>query len=255
MTTVLEYCKDIIQIALQQVNKGSHYLWGATGATPGGNEGTINRPESVILTPPRTDPANPAIFAAQCSVDRLHICGGRWDGANGGIQGGRAANATDSDLITYLTELNKKPQETWKPYFEFFSPRMVEGYTVRSQLVWGEDCRDKQHFDCIGFVNYCVEKALSSTRSITYSIPQWASDISGTTAVPLGDPSYPADILIIAPGGNFKHIGFLVGDGNAASGDLGNVVQAEQTSTGIVTRPYIQSSWTYRRRLTSALLH
>jgi cell wall-associated NlpC family hydrolase len=247
MASVREKCERVIEVALSL--QGSHYLWGAAGATPGGSEGINRRPGSVTLAPPRLRADNPAVFAAQCSVDGLHVCGGRWDAGHGGIEGGRSANPADQDLVAYLASLEGTAPEDWQPYYEYFSPRVQEGKTVPRQLVWGEDCRGKQHFDCVGFVNYCVELALDRSRDVQYSIEQWAGGVSGTTAVPLTDPPYPADILIT---NGFKHIGFLVGDGEV--GDGARVVQAEQTSTGVLTRDYAPNGWAYRRRLTAAIL-
>jgi hypothetical protein len=202
------------------------------------------------LARPRTDPTNPAVFAAQCNVDGLHVCGGRWDAVQGGIEGGRPANPADHDLVAYLAGLANAAPSDWQPYYKHFTPRVTEGRTVPRQLVWGEDCRGRQHFDCVGFINYCVEVALGRSRDVQYSIEQWASGISGTTAVAMTAPPQPADILIKA--GN-KHIGFMVGDG-IDTGALGRIVHAEQTSTGVLTRAFDPNAWAYRRRLTSALL-
>src|SRR5690348_12107598 len=104
MASIREKCDKTIQVAMSLV--GCHYLWGAAGATPGGSEGINRRPGSVALAAPRTAPTNPAVFAAQCSVDGLHTCGGRWDASHGGIEGGRTASPSDQDLINYLDGLD-----------------------------------------------------------------------------------------------------------------------------------------------------
>jgi hypothetical protein len=210
----------------------------------------LRRRGSVSLAPARLLPSNPAVFAAQCSVDGLHLCGGRWDSDHGGIDGGRTADSNDSDLIAYLSGLESSSPDEWEPYYEYFSPRRVEGRTVQTQIVWGEDCRYVQHFDCVGFINYCIELGIDRSREIQCSIQQWAGDLSGTVGVPLDAPPHPADILIKS---GYKHIAFLVGDG-AGDGDWGRIVHAEQTSTGVVTRDFVPNSWAHRRRLTAALL-
>lgn len=250
MVGVMEKCERIVEIAMELADAGCHYLWGAAGATPDGDEGMLRRPRSVTLAPARLDPNNPAVYAAQCSVDGLHVCGGRWDASQGGIPGGRTADPSDGDLIAYLQGLEATSPEDWEPYYEYFSPRRMEGKTVHPQIVWGEDCRSVQHFDCVGLINYCVELALERTREIQCSIQQWAGDLSGTAAVPLDAPPHPGDILIKD---GYKHIGFLVGNGEGG-GDWGQIVHAEQTSTGVLTRDYKPSSWAYRRRLTAAIL-
>jgi hypothetical protein len=243
-----EKCERVVEVALSLV--GSHYVWGAAGATPGGSEGINRRRGSVDLVAARTSASNPAVFCAQCAVDGVHICGGRWDAGNGGIEGGRTANPSDQDLVAYLGGLDATAPEDWQPYYEYFTPRVQEGRTVQRQLVWGEDCRGKQHFDCIGFINYCIEVALDRSRDIQASIQQWAADLSGTAGVALTDTPYPGDILIKS---GYKHIAFLVGDGTG-DGDWGQIVHAEQTSTGVLTRSFDPGAWAYRRRLTSAIL-
>ena len=251
MTDIRPNCQTIIDgFALPLI--GSPYLWGATGATPGGSEGINRRRNAVSLVqPPRTDPANPAVFAAQCAVDGLHVCGGRWDADNGGFPGGRTANATNIDLIGYLAGLTLLDQSLWLPFFQFYSPRMQEGRTVTRQLVWGEDCRGKQHFDCVGFINYCVELFRDRSRDVQFSIDQWNSDaIGATSSVAMTSEPFPADILINA---TRSHIGFMVGDGTGP-GDWGRVVHAEQTSVGVVTRAFNPDSWAFRRRLTPLML-
>lgn len=250
MVDVRSHCESIINIALSLV--GSHYLWGATGATPGGNEGINRRRGSVTLVePPRTAPQNPAIFAAQCSEGGYHVCGGRWDASKGGIIGGRTANPNDMDLKNYLALLSSLPRSSWEPYYGSFSPRMVQSGTTKQMIVWGEDCRGKQHFDCVGFINYCVEISLNRRRDIQYNIDQWNTDsVTATSAVAMTSPPHPADVLITA---NLGHIGFMVGDGTG-DGDWGSIVHAEQTSVGVITRPFIPSDWKHRRRMQPYLL-
>jgi hypothetical protein len=243
MADLQSSCQAVINVAMPLV--GCHYLWGAAGATPGGSEGIMRRPGSVdLVDPPRTDPTYPAIFTAQCAVDGLHVCGGRWDGTNGGIPGGRPANATDGDLVAYLAGLAALDPSLWQPYFQSFAPRMQEGRTVTRRLVWGEDCRNVQHFDCVGFVNYCVELSLGRSKQVQYSIAQWGSDaIGATSAVDMSSDPFPADVLINA---SATHIGLMVGDGN--------IINAEQASVGVVTRTFDPAKWGSRRRLTAYML-
>lgn len=250
------YAERAVDLAVLQANDGAHHLRGAAGARPGENDGALVCPNAVALTPSRTDLTNPAVFAAECRLHGLHVCGGRFDGPNGGIAGGRVARRTDTDLLVYLAGLASIPPDRWQPFFEFFSPRRIEGMAVRRQVAWGEDCRGKRHFDGEGFVNWCMEEAVGARYPIGFDIATWGTEASGTVAVALTDPPRKGDIVIRNVGGEWTHIGFLVGDHDlGGSGALGHVVLAEQTTVGVVRRRFGPAGWTLRRRPTALLLH
>jgi len=249
------YASRAVDTALAQAAAGAHFLAGAAGATPGGSEGTRFRPGCVTLSPPWTDPVAPSVFAARCDIDGLHVCAGRFNAPNGGIAGGRAAS-TDTDLIVYLAGLASCPEEQWKPFFQFFSPRRSKGAGLEGGLVWGEDCRAKQHFDGVGLVNWCLEQAIGALYPITFGIATWATDASWTEAVALTEPPRKGDIVLRATAGRFTHIGFLVGDQNPhVPAELGHVVLAEHAGVGVVRRRFSPRGWTLRRRPSAALLH
>jgi hypothetical protein len=255
-TAAAEYASRAVDVALAQAAGGAHFLAGAAGARPGGTGGTLLRPAGVTITPARTDPADPAVFAAQCGAQGLHVCAGRFNARNGGIAGGRPAASTDTDLIVYLAGLASLPEEQWKPFFQFFSPRRAESGMLGARLVWGEDCRAKQHFDGVGLVNWCLEQAIGARYPIAFEIATWATDASGTDAVALTEPPRKGDILLRAMEGGFTHIGLMVGDrGPDVRADHGHVVLAEQASVGVVRRRFSPSGWSVRRRPSPALLH
>lgn len=237
-----------VDIAVALSDAGSHFLVGAAGACPGGREGTRKRPASVILEPARIEPSDPAVFAARFEGARL-LCAGRFDARNGGMAGGRSLLYTDTDFIVYLCGLAALPEEQWKPFFRFYSPRRVG-----DRLIWGEDCRAQQHFDGPGLINWCVERATEPDHALDLDMTSWATNEAATHAVALNDPPLPGDIVLRAMDGRFTHIGLLVGDGDAAGagGDWGRVVLAEQPSVGVVTRRFSPAGWAVRRRMGSA---
>jgi hypothetical protein len=209
----------------------------------------------VTLVPPRTDPADPAVFAARCGE---HVCGGRFDQAGGGIAGGRVARRTDIDLLVYLAELASLPEDDWQPFFEFFSPRCLDGGSAAGRIVWGEDCRGRRHFDAVGLVNWCLEQAVDARYPITFDAATWATDASGTVTVSVTDPPRPGDLFLADRHDPDTEIGILLGVGigdPAVPGEFGQVVLAEQTTVGVVRRPFSPASWTRRRRPTAELLH
>jgi hypothetical protein len=222
-----QYARRAADLALAQVTDRAHVLPGAAGARPGQSDGTRLRPAGVTLVPARTDPADPAVFAARCGES---VCAGRFDQAGGGIAGGRAAHPTDIDLLVYLAELAALPEDGWQPFFEFFSPRTANG-----RIVWGEDCRGRRHFDAAGLVSWCLEQAVGGRYPITFD------GTGGTEAVPLTDPPRAGDLVLADP-----DMGILVG---------GHVVLAGQTSAGVVHRPFAPADWASRRRPTAELLH
>lgn len=255
-TAATEHASRAVDVALAQALGGAHFLAGAAGAIPGGNGGTRLRPAGVTIAPARTDPADPAVFAARSEMHGLHVCAGRFNARNGGIAGGRPAASTDTDLIVYLADLASRPEEQWKPFFQFFSPRRIEGATLGTWLVWGEDCRGKQHFDSVGLVNWCLEQAVGAHYPISFDIATWATNASGTDAVALTEPPRKGDIVLRAVEDHFTHIGFLVGDHYPNSpAQHGHVVLAEHPSVGVVQRRFSPSGWSIRRRPSPALLY
>jgi len=214
---------------------GSHYLWGAAGATPQGQDGASYRPNSVYLAQSSLDPSSPCIFAAACDVQGHFVCAGAFKR----FPGGRAATRYDSDLQNYLASLNDYDSSAnWPCYYDVFTPRVVQGYNVaeKGTIVWGEDCRYRRHFDCIGFVNYVL--SASTSRPWGYSIDQYANGITGAYAIDKDADLADADILIRGS----EHIGLL--------GANGKVVQAEQASKGVHgDSPYDSSWWSTRLRI------
>jgi hypothetical protein len=247
------YARRAAYLALAQVAERAHVLSGTAGARPGQRDGTRLRPAGVTLVPPRTDPADPAIFAARSAG---HVCGGRFDQAAGGIAGGRAARRTDIDLLVYLAELASLPERDWQPFFEFFSPRRLGDGSADGPVVWGEDCRGRRHFDAAGLVNWCLEQAVDARYPIAFDAATWATDASGTVPVPVTAPPRPGDLVLAGRSGGDTEIGILTGTGEpAGDGEFGQVVLASQTAVGVVRRTFSPASWTWRRRPTADLLH
>ena len=192
------------------------------------------------------------MFAAQCGE---HVCGGRFDQTGGGIAGGRVARPTDIDLLVYLAELASLPEDDWQPFFEFFSPRCLDDGPPR-RIVWGEDCRGRRHFDAAGLVNWCMEQAVDARYPITFDAATWATDASGTVAVPVIEPPRPGD-LVLADRND--------GDSRSASSSGSATRPLRETPARSYSRrrqPSASSAvrstpaaWTQRRRPTTDLLH
>jgi cell wall-associated NlpC family hydrolase len=257
MATVEEVASRVIELALDIEDEGAHYVWGSAGATPGGQEGSRMRPGAVDLVQPQsTDAANPAVFAACCRVENYYVCAGRYDPDRGGIEGGRRWNQGETDLEAYLSELRGQPEDEWEPYFDVYSPRRVVKAGKPGDIVWGEDCRDRRHFDCVGFVNYLYDAALAELttrwagKPWSMSIAQYKAESGlGATAAVSGGSLMEGDILTI---GN-HHIGLFAGDGDGSTDNPGRVVQAADTEMGVIVGDY-KPQWDGMYRLSPAAL-
>ncbi len=249
-------------IDLARTFNGSHYLWGSAGATPGFQDGSPHRPGSVSLARPSLDPHSPCLNAAQCSVSGYYVCAGRCVKAHGPIvQPSDLTGRWNLDLGDFLTTFRA---EGWKvymlgyadekrSYFLNLTPRVVIGSNIderyQGRIVWGEDCRWKRHFDCIGFINYVFNKTApniySKDKLWSANIEQW---VNSTQEVNLDSPAVPGDILF--RGGVNKKTGTMEYHHIALLAEDNYVVQAEQAVTGVHDdSPYIAKEWDFRRRL------
>ena len=246
-------------IAIAKTYLACHYLNGSYGAYPtatGENgRGAPNRPGgvSLILDPKRLDPAVDieetgfAVKAATMFTKGTHcVCAGSY----ASIPGGRRASPTDPDLKDYLAKLGPDPQ-TWPNFFEIYTPRRAYGQGQKGALVWGEDCTEIRHFDCITYVNYCIWQLTGA--ECTYAIWQWkdeaagagkarwVSRVTGATVYRLSSGSTPAlqdgDIVAGTPQ-NAEHIGLVGSDGT--------VYQAQDTTMGVHAKSrFSPGSWQF----------
>jgi hypothetical protein len=211
---------------------GSHYLWGAAGATPNKQDGAFYRAGSVNLDTDAKSNDQPSVFAATCDVDDHFVCAGNFT-QFATETGGGYTYSSDANLTAYLDELRKLPSNLhWYPYKSRFTPRVVKGKNVGTddkRLVWGEDCR-------------------------YVSISQYAAgNITSATSVPLDSPSMDGDILVR----NTEHIAFLCADGM--------VLQAQDHATSVhASESYLgqndkddkkKTSWTGRFRVPSNIIN
>lgn len=246
--TRLKARAKIGQIAASMV--GQHYLHGAKGARPNGNDGARVRPAAVRLLLD-TDPANPAFIAAATelvsvpkspdggpplpAVRDVHVCGGRY------ALCGRVVTDNDQNLRRYLAA--QDPSNPGRCFTAaFMTPRRVRGTREPAHvLCWGESCDGWRHFDCIGLVEYCVDQVTG--RVYGGEIWQWASpkNVLGAARMGNSDPILDGDLVSqVKDGDNFHHIGILYLDDDG----IAHVSQAEETKKGVTTgRLYDPAGW------------
>jgi hypothetical protein len=223
--------RKIASEAAKQV--GAHYLRGACGATPGEkNDGAAYRPGHVGWVEPEIDdPAKAMVCAAYSHISEVHVCSGGY----AMITGGRPYSPSDEDLARYLSSLQQhrdsgRHQSQW-PNYVGFTPRTANWKTpsgITSQRVWGQDCTDVRHFDCIGLVAWALEKAVSPQLAIQRSIPMY---ISATRERDKKKP-WPGDIVTIEE----HHIGIII--------DQDWVVNATSGPYGVKKERYDHTKWT-----------
>ncbi len=217
---------------------GSHYLWGAAGAFPGNQNGVTYLHGGVLQERHQiNDPSRVAVWACSFNVTEKQICCGRFRS----VPGGREINSPqDPQLTAYLAQLqqNRANPNAWVPYQGRLFPRLAIWRDARmaltQRLVWGEDCREKRHFDCIHFINYVLIDC--NVRGIgREAISFYASD-ANTEPNDKRHP-WPGDIVTHGQ----THIGFIY--------DEHTVVHAAESVRGVVREPYVPSQWARLGRL------
>jgi hypothetical protein len=233
---------------------GSHYLWGAAGAAPNKQNGVFYRPGSVNLDTDAKSNDQPSVFAATCDVDGHFVCGGNFAEFTADTGGGYTY-PSDANLTNYLAELRKLPSDShWYPYKSRFTPRVIKGKNIGmddKRLVWGEDCRDVRHFDCVGFVNFVL--SLTTSQKWSFSISQYAGgNITSATSVPLDSPPVDGDILVRKT----EHIAFLCADGQILQAqDHASGVNAKETFQSQRDKDKSRSPWTGRLRVPANIIN
>lgn len=236
------YRNKVIEIAVS-MSGWCHYLWGAAGACPDEQNGMPGRRGSVVLFDPakhkgasKGDVMN---SVAVCQVSGFNTCAGR-------------ALKTNPPGSYIVDPRRKLTEDELKKETDDLSYRTVyKAYSSgRMGTILGERCEGIRHFDCVGFINYCLSRAFG--ENIQYAI-------SGTDKIPNSgyanqlvtitkdNDDQPADILIYRgtekeveldnkKGGTYKkkvilnagHIGFSLGNGKGR-------VHASETEYGVLT--------------------
>lgn len=250
--------QKVIDTAREQAVDGAHYLWSTAGNTPGNKDGAWYRSLKAELHDNVPDLSGmnlnsatiatkygvhaPMLFAAYASTSDfgLLVCTGR-------------AGAIESPLA--LSDMNANLQKAvdlkWKGLTDdqleelqrnssrisdYRWPRAnssLGNNSLHHSTVWGESCIDVRHFDCIGFVNYCLSEALN--QLIQYGIGNFVARSVGT---PIAiSKAAPGDIVTIGA----QHIG-IVSESNT-------VIEAKDAISGVVEGPFSAAAWTQCFRL------
>ena len=224
------YRNRVMSIAASQL--GSHYLWGAAGAMPGLPNGMRSKPGGVEMFSGTVGPNDVQHSVAKTFVHLLATCAGRpWSPQ----RHTPAYVERASDAATLGPET---PQQSYRTvYFYRDYPRRI---AIRRGVILGERCEGKRHFDCVGFISYCLSEAIGT--GVHYEICGGARDhfrgfANSFPVVDPHEPHLPGDILIFGGGtiewdgrqvfSNAHHIGFSTGDGT-------HMIHAMETEYGVV---------------------
>lgn len=217
---------QIANLAMTQVTSFGHYLKGARGGIPGG-PAVLGR--SVSL---KHDPSWPGL-RVNTAVNTLQTCYGRWS-----VRGGylfALGTAKLEKLKEYVAKWESKPGSSW-PHFEDAGmfPRRLGG--PGSSIALGEDCRDKRHFDCIGFIYWVLHEIVPSGKWMNYGIANYAkSGAYWDHLGKLGAGDVKHGDIVTRPATSPTHIGFI---------SFGNkVVHAWMESKGVVMENYAPGDW------------
>ena len=252
----------LIDRAREQARYGAHYLWSAAGNTPGRKDGAWYRPAKAELHPnvPDLDEylsgnrntaagkyrvAAPMLFTAFANTSDFGLlaCGGRAgvisapfaiaDMANDAKKFDlKWKNLTDDQIEELIVNGHDPDLYRW--------PRpnsSLSNNSTHHSTIWGESCLFARHFDCIGFVNWCLSETLN--KHIQYGIGNFLAKAVGTQ-VPVSSAE-ACDIVTIGA----DHIGWV--------SENKTVIEAKDIISGVVEGPISAGRWTACFRLPKSM--
>ncbi len=270
--------------ALAAFMSESHYLWGSAGNVPNGTASKVPNKANIAQVvdtkaaaafpgiKKETDllkPDSPFVYAAYTTIQGLNVCAGRCDR----YPAQKAVIQADPDYLAYLAELQKKKMDEWGTVEckgkSNLTPRAFRFKGGAATLVFGESCLGRQHFDCVGLVNYSVGFAWKDGHD------RCASEIyAWMDQAPIYDPNDPKKVtgyqsangnfgtsvitdnndladgdLVGQFNGEWHHIGLLM-----VQGEKARVIQASDTEQGLTMVDYVPSSWSRRTRISETYL-
>ena len=222
--------KSIVDLARTFV-PDSHYLWGTAGNVPGQANGNAGggklsaaslRAASLEVNEQERTKVLGVCMAVQPTTDGYNTCAGR------------SSRFSSADLNAYVearkadVAAGRNDQTTWpgaEPQGIYPRKYHFRGALQNSgQVVWGESCVGRRHFDCVGLVNYCYARHWYKPN-FGLDIVAYRNAIQGTAPVTNANDRMDADILIKSDN---SHIAMLY-----KNGDAWLVVQAADTKTGL----------------------
>ncbi len=220
----------------------AHYLWGTAGNQPGipnGNRGG-GKLRAAEMRRPGLDPG-------EANRDKVLAIGTAWSDPPQAYStcAGRSKRYSSEgpDLTAFLSACadevrrGNSDQTTWRgagsqnrlfPRKYYFKDKLQD-------LVWGENCANTRHFDCVGLVNYCYARHWRG-GDFGIDLKEFRDSKYGTQPVGKHAERMDADILIKPDN---THIGMLY-----HKGENWFVVQAVDTTWGLSdAAPFNPDDW------------
>lgn len=259
-------------IAEARKNLGAHYIHGGYGATPGRNDGfptADRRRVELIFDDRRMDPRNIygernsiAILAASTEINRYKdgklvdskysVCGGSYDDVSGGR---KSLSESDRDVEDIIRLLQLASIGQFSAVLPRLTPRRVFGPRPEGvsggELVLGGVCANVRHFDCVGFISFCIWAATG--KIIQLDIAEWVKvpGVLSATVFDLKTGKPPEKLLdgdIVVKGTH--HIALVAEDGT--------LYEAQDTNYGVRNNGRLKlgsdTGWTHLVRLPDASL-
>jgi hypothetical protein len=216
-------------------------MWGGAGNTPGQSDGAWYRSDHVKLhenVPNLDDPDQnpletlrasvPTLFAAYVnSSDQALACAGRAAQYTGDMPTSVPARF-DLKLKNLTRDQIEELAEKSENLATYRWPRPNGNlYTndASHSTVWGESCIGKRHFDCIGFVNWCLSTTLQ--KHVQYGIPNFTGDpVKGVKASFRRSRFHRCGLAISLPSAWNTSASFRIANSDQAKDSANGVVES-----------------------------
>lgn len=228
------YRDNVARLLVQA--EGAHYVHGAFGNHPGASNGhparirRLTMPQSNYGDRPVRNPAPPHVHAAFCASNHEVYCAGR---------------PFRCDLPEVPREHRTTPQALrdfalHNPATSYRWPRPDSENA--GQIVYGESCQNKRHFDCIGLVNWVIWSIFGTTTINNIAQCELAGQAQARAHPEIGQTIQPGDILVYSIG----HIGIAY--------NQTQMVEAKGGHWGVVRSHLNTTSMSAKLRPTEELL-
>ncbi len=239
--------QGIVDEARSHVGK-AHYLWGAAGNTPDLNDGARYKPLVAKMQPDSLLAVSPSVRTAYTVLNgstKKNTCAGSCN---------KYSQPEAAEVSKFLQTGSAIVQNNLTPRTYMMNDQIKPIGKTNNGIVWGEACVGRKHFDCIGFVSYCVDKFWKGTIAFGADIKLLMGNPSFLNCVEIKDATDVLNGDIIGQyddaKGGWHHIGLVYIVGKAPI-----VVQAADSPIGVIDgTAYNKDSWTKRIRLMDNML-
>ncbi|MBK9129760.1 MAG: hypothetical protein IPM13_18545 [Phycisphaerales bacterium] len=226
----------------------AHYLSGAAGNTPGNADGARFKRDKAVIAKADYSAKTAQVLAAMTSIAAgSQVCAG----SSARLSAKPAESMTD--FLARAKAAAHLPLAQ-QPTSNGLTPRrwIFRGKVKTATPVWGESCLGKRHFDCMGLVNYCVDKVWAGKTAFGVDLGALMDKPGyyGATTVPATAEVLDGDIVGKQDKGVWHHIALLHKTANGVF-----VIQAAESDVGVTGgQKYVPAEWQRRVRIQDGYL-